>query len=362
MLYMKWNEYGQIVGVNNAIRKYFGKEYYHEPDKTVLSWLNQNQFEHVIVLLIDAMGVSILQKHLDSSSFFLSHLKEELTTVFPPTTTAATTSLRTGKYPNETGWLGWNEYFKEKDDNIVLLMNKSQYTNRIYPDFSSNTLPVPFLDEEENCTSIWPFWNKLNPSKDYKDLLNNIYSKCKKYKYIYAYWDALDTCIHKTGTCSIEAKKILLEFDQETEQFAKKLPSNTGLVILADHSQIDVTFEYLDDYPDLVDTFKHLPAIEPRTIAFYIKEDQKNYFVQRFNELYGQSFKLYTHDEVIENCIFGANNNHPRFNEFVGDYLVVATDKVSLSYSKTHDHTKLTGGDHAGGLKEEAIIPLILYP
>ena len=126
MLYMKWNEYGQIVGVNNAIRKYFGKEYYHEPDKTVLSWLNQNQFEHIVVLLIDAMGVSILQKHLDSSSFFLSHLKEELTTVFPPTTTAATTSLRTGKYPNETGWLGWNEYFKEKDDNIVLLMNKSQ--------------------------------------------------------------------------------------------------------------------------------------------------------------------------------------------------------------------------------------------
>lgn len=84
MLYMKWNEYGQIVGVNNAIRKYFGKEYYHEPDKTVLSWLNQNQFEHIVVLLIDAMGVSILQKHLDSSSFFLSHLKEELTTVFPP--------------------------------------------------------------------------------------------------------------------------------------------------------------------------------------------------------------------------------------------------------------------------------------
>ena len=36
MLYMKWNEYGQIVGVNNAIRKYFGKEVYHEPDKTVL--------------------------------------------------------------------------------------------------------------------------------------------------------------------------------------------------------------------------------------------------------------------------------------------------------------------------------------
>ena len=69
-----------------------------------------------------------------------------------------------------------------------------------------------------------------------------------------------------------------------------------------------------------------------------------------------------SHDEVIENCIFGDNNNHPRFNDFVGDYLVVATDNISLSYSKTHKHTKLTGGDHAGGLKEEAIIPLILYP
>lgn len=359
---MKWNEYGQIVGVNNAIRKYFDKEYYHEPDQTVLSWLNQNQFEHVVVLLIDAMGVSILQKHLDSSSFFLSHLKEELTTVFPPTTTAATTSLRSGKYPNENVWLGWNEYFPEKDDNIILLMNRSQYRNVPYPDFSTTTLPVPFLDEEKDCTSIWPFWNKLNPSKDYPDLLNNIYDKCQNYKYIYAYWDALDTCMHQYGTTSTKVNQMLKEYDQDTEQFASNLPSNTGLIILADHSQIDVSFKYLNDYPDLIATFKHLPAIEPRTIAFYIKEDKKDYFKNYFNSLFGQYFKLYTHEEVIQNNIFGNTMNHSRFEEFIGNYLAIATSNISLIYSKNGQHSKLSGGDHAGGLKEEAIIPLILYP
>lgn len=355
---MNWNEYGQIIGVNNAIRKYLKNECYHKPNSTVLNWLTENKFKHIVVLLIDALGVSILKKH-SPNGFFLNNMKEELTTVFPPTTSAATTSLRNGLYPNETAWLGWNEYFKEKDDNIILFLNKSQYYKKNYPNYSYESLPIQFLDREENSTSVWPNWGECNPSKDFKDLLNNILIQCKNpnINYIYGYYDALDTYMHINGPSFIGSKNMVLEIEKDVENFSKKLPQDTGLIVIADHSQIDVTSNHLDAHSDLLETFSHLPALEPRTIAFYIKEDKREFFKKRFNEIYGNSFKLYTHDEVIQEEIFGSGNNHPRLEEFIGDYLAIATSDISLVYNSN----KKCRGDHAGGLKEEAIIPLILY-
>lgn len=355
------NQYGEIVGVNNAIRAYLQKEVYHKPNQIVLDWLNKNQFKHIVVLLIDALGASIIKKHCDPNGFFLSNMKAELTTVFPPTTSAATTSLRVGKYPNELGYLGWNEYFKELDDNIILFMDKSQYKDSSYPGFIDKTLPVSFLDEEKDCTSIWPSWSKLNPSKDFSDLLNHILTLSPQYQYIYAYYDELDTLMHKLGTNSSKTKKLVLDLEQKVSEFACNLPSDTGFILLADHSQIDVEIQYLDDYPTLCDTFAHLPALEPRTIAFYIKENKKEEFVQEFNQLFGDKFKLYSHEEVLQKKIFGTCLNHPRFEEFIGDYLAIATSNFSLSYKPNKSHTKIKGGDHAGSLEEEAIIPLILW-
>ena len=61
------------------------------------------------------MGTSILNKHLSKDSFFMKHKLKDMTTVFPATTVAATTSMRTGLNPCETGMLGWTMYFDDID-------------------------------------------------------------------------------------------------------------------------------------------------------------------------------------------------------------------------------------------------------
>ena len=48
---------------------------------------------------------------------------KEITTVFPATTTAATTSIATGLNPVEHGWLGWNMYIEPIDETITLFRN-----------------------------------------------------------------------------------------------------------------------------------------------------------------------------------------------------------------------------------------------
>ena len=63
--------------------------------------------KNIVLLLFDGMGISVLEKHLAPDSFLRKHLVCPISSVFPPTTTAATTSVLTGRTRIEHGWLGW---------------------------------------------------------------------------------------------------------------------------------------------------------------------------------------------------------------------------------------------------------------
>lgn len=358
---MDFSRYGETVAVSNSLRSYLHLKTYHSTDADVDQWLKKNNIRKIIVLLVDAMGTSVLKKHLDDDSFLLSHMHKSISPVFPPTTSASTTSIRTGKMPCETAWLGWDQYFKEQDDNIILFLNRSQYVDQTYPNFSYETLPVSFTEDElgGQGISVWPEWAEKNACSTYEDMWKKIIETDRNddSKYVYAYWDYLDTLMHRTGPFSEKTHAYVNELDRITAKYASQLNKHTGLVILADHSQIDVHAENIQKHADLCSCFRQLPALEPRTAAFYIKEEKKDFFAKEFLRLYGSDFDLYTKEEVIEKHIFGTGSVHPRFEEFVGDYLAIAKGNVSLLYGVN----KEVRGDHAGGSDEEAMVPLILY-
>ena len=88
-----------LVNLANSILKKFGVETTADTLPLADEYLNRS-YKNVVVLLLDAMGVSILEKHLSEDGFFRSHLAGEYNSVYPPTTVAATTSLLSGLYPN----------------------------------------------------------------------------------------------------------------------------------------------------------------------------------------------------------------------------------------------------------------------
>lgn len=64
---------------------------------------------HIIVVLCDGMGNSILEQHLPESSFLRRHNQcNRLRAVFPSTTPAALTSLATAQWPGQHGMPGWD--------------------------------------------------------------------------------------------------------------------------------------------------------------------------------------------------------------------------------------------------------------
>ena len=75
--------------------------------------------------------------------------------------------------------------------------------------------------------------------------------------------------------------------------------------------------------------------------------------------MYGDSFDLYTPEEVVKESFFGQGVPHERMKEFIGDFLAVAKSDSSLMFGKP-DKVNLVQGDHAGGTKAEADISVIL--
>lgn len=362
---MEWKEYGDITKAGNSLRQYYDLETYHHTDEDLDAWLKDKRPRCVIALLIDAMGTSVMKKHLSKDGFFYRHLQKEITTVFPPTTSAATTSFRTGKSPTENGWLGWNQYFKEVDDNVILFLEKSQYTDAQYPGFITKALPMhkdlvqDLREHHIQSDSVWPGWGKENPSGTYQELLDHALKTAQNTQnhFTYVYWDAFDTLMHQKGPGSQDTGIKLKEIEEETERFAEKLPDDCALMIIADYSQIEVRQEDMAKNQELCDCFQHEPALEPRTIAFYIKPEKKEKFISLFNESYGKDYQLYTHEEVLRDKLFGTGAQHARMEEFIGDYLAIGKTDLQLRYKAK----KTVKGDHAGGTREEAMIPLILY-
>lgn len=104
-----------IVNLACSILKYYGAEIKHNTLKEIDNLLEGN-YKNVVVLLLDGLGIDALQYHLDSNGFFRKNLIYEYFSVFPPTTTSATTSLESGLTPLEHGWLGWSLFFSEVEN------------------------------------------------------------------------------------------------------------------------------------------------------------------------------------------------------------------------------------------------------
>ena len=101
------NNYNEcLTNLACSIRKYFGLDCKHNTLSYIDSLLEEYKPVNVVTVLCDGMGSNILDRTLDKDSFFIKNRMKSITTVFPATTVAATTSMMTGLNPVESGMLG----------------------------------------------------------------------------------------------------------------------------------------------------------------------------------------------------------------------------------------------------------------
>ena len=88
-----------IAGIPNSILKSMGIEPGRRTSELLDRYLAEKAYENIVVILLDGMGKNIIDANLSGHGFFNSHMAGTLSSTFPPTTVAATTSILSGMEP-----------------------------------------------------------------------------------------------------------------------------------------------------------------------------------------------------------------------------------------------------------------------
>lgn len=380
---IKYPDYDNcIAGIPNSVLKSMGLEPGRKTLKLLDEHLEGRNYENVVVILLDGMGKNIMDADLSKDGYFASHLAGTLSSTFPPTTVAATTSIQCGMEPCEHGWLGWDCYYPQIDKNVTVFLNKETGTDEPAEDYNVAWRYCGYESAADRLVgagiqayNAMPF---LEPFPDtFEKICDRIAKLCAKpgRKYIYSYWREPDHLMHEKGCFGKDAKELLGKLEAQVKELCERISASkvaenkriknesekgdgTLVIVTADHGHIDTKGVALIDYPKICECLTRLPSIEPRALNFFIKQGMEEQFVSEFNRRFSDKFRLFTKAEVLERKLFGRGAEHPAFQDMLGDYLAVATGDLCIY--NTREEADFFIGAHAGLTEAEMTIPLIL--
>ena len=367
-----------ILNIITSILKYYNVETNH----TALEKLDkelQKRFKNVVFMILDGMGEHILTP-ISPKGYFKKNEIECVTSVYPSTTTAALTTYYSGKSPYETGWIAWSQYFKEYGRTLDMLKHRESYKGE---DIKGAKIDV--FKEIVNYTPIFEQIEKASPNvKAYEleptytekrakrsiradnidEIIENIEMLCENpgEKFILAYCDNPDGLLHKFGTDSIEVSDYIKETEQKIEKMCENLEEDTIVIISADHGHKNIEKAYtMLDYPEIQECLILPPSLESRTIAFWVKEDMKTQFEERFKNAFGEEFLLMTKEEFLQKNLLGFGKKHPKIDDFIGNYIALSTSSSIIRIETfLADGKPVKKSTHCGLTKEEMEVPLIV--
>jgi len=359
-----------------SIEKYFDIIPKHKSLPYIDELLNEKKPENVVVLLCDGLGSRIIDQVLDKDAYLIKKRKDEIYSVFPPTTAACLNSIKTGLNPSEHGWLGWTgyvppikkmialykEYEKgkiEKDKDFLEIKDKYYYKTKTVTEKISEA--GKYLAYELNC---YPYNVDRDIDSVFKRILETI--KIKGKKYIFTYYPEPDDLLHAKGIKSNVVIEEIKKINKKVEEYSKLIleNKNTIMIIVADHGhlildeRIDITNSEISKYLENPKVF-----IENRSPAFLVKEGEEENFKKAFNKDYGNHFYLLSKEEILNNKIFGEYNEdskHELFESSVGDFIAIPKDSFSSAIFGDSDDKSKYVSFHGGYSDDEILIPLIV--
>jgi len=364
---IKYPDYtNSIMNVSNTFLHYYGIKTKHNGIAELEEQLKSNP-DHIIYILLDGLGANIVNNHLKDSDGIKKNMIKEITSVFPPTTVAATNSVLSGQPPLTTGYLGWVQYFEQEDSDVTIFLNTDFYDEEIKFDY---VIREKFLSYKSIITQI----NEFRPDVDagvivpkiiggtaesfhdaVEQVLISTHNKDKSFTYLY--WTDPDLTEHKFGINSKETISTIKNLNKDYEELIENLPDNTMVVLIADHGLTNVEEVFIKKYETLMSYLKRKPSIEPRAINFFIKDGMLDAFKHEFNKHFEESYMLLTKQELFDSNLLGFGEKHELIDMFIGDYIGIATSHIlfSLNGKKTYK------AHHAGLLEDEMMVPLIVF-
>lgn len=358
-----------ILNLASSILKAFGCECHH-PSLPVLDQALAEPRKNRIFLILDAMGDEFVKRQLAVDGYFRSHLADTLTSVYPCTTTAATTSMLSGLAPVEHGWLGWSPWFREYGRIIDVYLDRDSLSGQEIKPPAGELMPYEDLGRKICAAtrgSVGLHRIQPNFAEDGVDTFEQVIERMRSYaalpgpQLILAYWHQPDSRMHQEGPYSPAVLAEVQVFERQLQALMAEL-DDTLLIISADHGQVPVEREvYLDDHPDILECLVLPPTLETRAISFFVKHHRRTEFGERFNAAFGDCYLLMDRDEVLTRELFGPGPAHRKIDDFLGDFLACATGNTIIRYHGRFERPRqVFHGHHAGLCPEEMLVPLIV--
>lgn len=367
-----------ILSITSSVAAFFGAKTPYPPLKEVTDALHEKDTKNVVLLLFDGMGENLLKRHLPEDAFLRKHDFGPISTVYPSTTTAATTSLWTGVAPGEHAWLGWSLYFKEIGRQIDTFLGRDSFTGEKYAHVFPAEAYIPFqtiypsVNAECETHALFPF--PTSAAKGAKnrmtyagnaDLMRRIRDAAKRpgKNLICAYHVEPDHTMHDFGVDALQTKTAFERANDICESLSKSLGSDTLFIVTADHGLVDVTDNIdIARIPEIMDTLIMPPSVEGRAASFFVKPHKREAFLSEFRSRFAEDFVIFTHEEVMDRHLLGLFAPHRKTDDFLGDFFVCATGAKSIKFmtpASAEDGNLV--GQHAGLTEDEMLVPVIYF-
>ena len=392
-------EGGSILNIPSTICRLLGVPDFGAAPLTpeIISPLG-NSYKRVLLILMDALALHRLQRWMaDGDAPLWSQLEQNgllasITSITPSTTSAALTSLWTGRSTAVHGIVGYEMWLKEYGivANTILhspmsFHNDSGSLERA--GFSPDKfMPLPTLGPHLAAQGIKAFAFQhqaiMNSGlsrmffKDVEehgflsatDLWINLRQLLEAHPsermYTWIYWPGVDTFSHRHGPDNEYPMAEFIGFSNAMERlFLKRLSpearKDTLLILTADHGQITTRLDpyyELRNHPQLTRRLHIMPTGENRLAFFYIRPGQTEAVREYLERTWPNQFVLVDPTYAIQAGLFGPGEPHPALQDRVGDLIVLAKGDAYLWWADKDNHLV---GRHGGLHPQEMLVPFL---
>ncbi|MBN1668622.1 MAG: alkaline phosphatase family protein [Anaerolineales bacterium] len=355
--------------------------------------------QRVILILMDALALHRLQAWLaEGQAPVWSRLANQgllapLTSISPSTTSAALTTLWTGRSPSAHGIAGYELWLKEYGmvTNMILhapMSFKGDVGSLSRAGFKpQDFLPLPTLGVHLKAHGVqtYAFQHysiarsglsqmfladaEIRPFDTPADLWVSmrqlIESRPQQRQYIWSYWGHVDGLSHEYGPDDERVVAEFQHFSQAFEQyFLNRLNpgerKNTLLVLTADHGQIYTPLKLdqsLNQHPELRHYLHINPTGENRLTYLYLQPGSQQAVRDYVQTNWPDRFIFIDPAQALAAGLFGPSPQHPRLRERTGDLWLAARDDAYIWWSEKEDFLL---GRHGGLHHQEMLVPLLM--
>ena len=321
----------------------------------------------VVLLLLDGLGWNQLRSHSVHMPTLSSFTGGPITTIAPSTTATALTSLVTGLSPGEHGLIGYRidmgssvmNVLRWGDENGDLRRTFPPETTQPCPPFLGLSVPVLSKAELEGSGFTQAHLNGVKhmgwrSSSSIPVLVKSALDAGEQF--VYAYYDGVDKIAHERGFGDYYNAE-LRHADRLVADILSVLPSDTVLLVTADHGQVHVGDNTIIPSADVMAHVARQSG-EGRFRWMHAQRGREGALrdaVQKYDDVAW----VVTKEQVLDEQWFGPRVSDPVVRR-MGDVALVAHGNVSFE-------EPLDGGAfdlvcrHGSLTSDEMLVPLLVH-